>query len=264
MIGDIAYIRKGRVLSYEMTEEGLPVYVVKDEENNTYTQVEALIFGGSPNNIQNQAYTPQELLGAIPEDYAGSFVLLLFSSALYRPFILGSSFSRLCKDVLSDKNEFDDDGQMLVSTQSILDSIVKRDGSLTSLGSEGITLDTTANEKSIKLQVTDNSHVRISQKGQETTDHVVLASKLLDKLGDLEAILATMATRINILSEVCAGIEQGKVEIAAAEVAAGVPGATPYIPLITAADPNVSGWIKGENDEYRADCVRISGKNTGG
>ena len=250
MAGAVAYIKKGRILSYEMTEEGLPVYVVKDDENNTFTNVEALIFGGSPNNIQNQPYTPKPLLGAIPEDYEGSFVLLLFSRNLMRPIILGSSFSRLCKDVLSAGNKFDADGQMLVSTQSISDSITKCGGSASSVGFDGIALDTTTNEKSIKLQVSDTSHVRISQKGHETTDHVILASKLLGKLTELETVIEEMSTRVNILSEIGAEIEATK--------AASIAG---YIPKITPADPPIDGWDKGSDDSYKADCVRISGKS---
>ena len=250
MAGEAAYIKKGRILSYEMTEEGLPVYVVKDDENNTYTHVEALIFGGSPHNIQNQPYTPKPLLGAIPENYEGSFVLLLFSRNLIRPIILGSSFSRLCKDALSAGNKFDADGQMLVSTQSISDSITKCGGSASSVGFDGIVLDTTTNQKSINLQVSEISHVRISQKGHLTTDHVVLASKLLDKLSELETVIEEMVTRVNILSEIGAEIEATK--------AASIVG---YVPKITPADPPIDGWNKGSDDSYKADCVRISGKS---
>ncbi len=247
----VGLVSIARVLRLEYRDNGSIRYTVKDDTGTIYTNVENITAGGSLSNVQTHPYTPIEIMQGEPEDYLGSFVLLLHSMNLSDPMIIGAGYSNKSLERILPERIYETDDQLTAQTQCAVDSTNRLDGSLTTVGAEGITFDTTENHYPVRIQVADDSHLRISQKGQSTTDHVVLASKLLEKLSDLENTIDDIVERVNVLSEIGADVEATK--------AASIQG---YVPKITPASPPIGSWSKGSDAAYKASCVRISSKNT--
>ena len=72
----------------------------------------------------------------------------------------------------------------------------------------------------------------------------------MEKLSELETVIAFMAARIDLLTEICADVEIEKTALD-----------NTHIPRVTAATPNMSVWEKGSDASYQADCARISNKS---
>jgi len=257
-------LKMAKILDFRIADSGAPVYDIVDEDGTVFTDITQMVMGGSHKGMSYRPFFPTTDTNGNEIDYKGCHVITLKTNDDPYPVIVGGVLTEhAIKNRISPTRKYDTDQQLDVEKQCVLDETSKMQGSFQSLGEEGITLDTTEtvslavpNGQPIRLQTPNTNHVRISQQGQTTTDHVVLASVLLAKLDEIEATLLTIAGRVNILSEVCSGIEAEKVALAAA-------AGNVYVPKITELDPNVSGWTKGSDASYQADCVRISSKPVG-
>lgn len=231
--------------------------------------------GGSKENYSHTAPAQSASINKIDDDvYDGAIVLLLHVGADI-PFIIGTLPSPLLETVDNsifvpdDTRSFDADTYHNVDKAHLEDDFRKLNGSVRNMGAEGITLDTLENGKNIRLQVASDSHVRISQKGSDTTDHVLLASHMMTKLTQLETALATIASAVNGINAAVSGIQTSLALITGGGMQGGAPvplsSANPFVfqPEGLPANVPVSPWAKGEEGSYKADCLRISKKSTG-
>ena len=83
----------------------------------------------------------------------------------------------------------------------------------------------------------------------------------MEKLTELETVIADMAARVTTLSRIIGEQEEALATETAAQIAAGtLPATDLHIPRILSEAPAISSWSKGSNASYQADCVRISNK----
>lgn len=245
----ITSIGYAEIVSFDLDEEGTPLYKIK-EGLSVYDNVPCLMLGGTADNLSFRPLpaTSDRLIN--PKDYVGCTAVII-KHADQDPLIIGTVSSPVNeREHLTKDREYNLDGQLSVEKQCVNDETSRLDGSFRSLGAQGITLDTTSNEEPIRLQLSRSSHLRISQTNTPTVDHIVLSSKLMEKLSELETVIAAMATRIDLLTEICADVEIAKT---AAD--------NTHIPRVTVAAPNMSVWEKGSDASYQADCARISNKS---
>lgn len=239
-----------RVISYQQDDEGNATYDII-QGSSIFRGVPSLVNGGSTEGLSISPLIPNKESIREPSDYEGCVAVLLRPLNGDNPVILGTVLTRKnAKEKLSSKREYDLDGQLNSDKHCIFDETSRLEGSFRSLGAQGITLDTTSNEEPIRLQLSGSSHLRISQTNSLTTDHIVLSSKLMEKLSELETVIAAMAARIDLLTEICADVEIAKAALD-----------NTHIPRITVAAPNMSVWEKGSDASYQADCARISNKS---
>lgn len=249
MIVMLLYLGYAEVLEFKVDVNGNPLYRVK-EGGAIYDDVPLMMVGGSPNNLGFRPIeaTTDRLIN--PKDYLGCIAVIL-KPRKGEPLIIGTVNSPVnARDDFSEEREYTPDGQLLIEKHCVHDETSKLDGSFRSLGAQGITLDTTSSGEPIRLQLSGSSHLRISQTNSLTIDHIVLSSKLMEKLSELETVIAAMATRIDLLTEICADVEIAKAALD-----------NTHIPRVTVAAPNMSVWEKGSDASYQADCARISNKS---
>jgi len=248
------------IVSFDLDEEGTPLYKIK-EGLSIYDKVPCLMLGGTADNLSFRPLpaTSDRLIN--PKDYVGCTAVII-KHANQDPIIIGTVSSPVNeREHLTKDREYDLDGQLSVEKQCVNDETSKLDGSFRSMGAQGISLDTTSNEEPIRLQVADSSNLRISQKGRSTTDHIVLASRLMERLSDLESVIEAMSERVNLLSDIIAEQEEALAIETAAQNAAAPGSVVVHIPRITSLDPAISSWTKGSDASYQADCARISNKS---
>ncbi len=261
MMQELANVFVARIIKTQVTEFGNLIHDIIDENSRMFLGCSQLIQGGGDDNIGISPYSPKSQMIGEPETYDGSFVLALKTRYMINPIILGACSSDHVRGFYAESRTYDADGQLASDKVCTQDATRKLKGSMSTLGEQGITLDTVQNQQPVRLQVADASHVRISQAGQSTDDHIVLASRLMEKLAELETVITAMATRVNTLSGIIGEQEEALAAETAAQIAAGtLPATDLHIPRILSEAPEILGWSRGSAGSYQADCARISNK----
>lgn len=264
MLGGYRALKVGICTDIALDDQGEPMCDVMSEDNVFYRNVKILVQGGSADNCEYRPVKTSDIPDSLLMDFEGAFVLMGWLKIHGDPVIIGSLVSRNVRGLFNatkeareeDASETDSDGRVLTKNIDFRSYYNRLDGAVISIGHKGITLDTHDAEEAIRVQVPADKHLRVSQAGFSTNDHVVLASHLLQKLSELE-------TAINTLGEKVAAIEAITATLSAQPNGGPVvnTGPNPIVPQ-PLFGPAVT-WVKGDDDDYRADCMRISAKATG-
>ena len=271
-------ITLGVVYKTYMDSNGNAKCSVQDQSGTCYSSVPfAGDSGGTFDNFSHNPVVASGDMSRMDEDnFKGSYVLLLHINTDV-PVIIGKVPAPLREArekpffLTGEGGEFDSDQKQAVDKAHIKDEYRKIEGSVRTMGSDGITLDTQANSKPIRIQTSSTSHVRVSQSGQSTTDHVVLSSVLMTKLSELEAVVAALTVQVNTLTGSLSGalvsieaISSGTVLTSTGLQQRILSGGLP-IPAPSASPPAnpLTAWTKGLDATYQADCIRISNKPVG-
>ena len=242
---------------YLNSEGRLRAEVISSSGSIYYSVSFGGISGGNRGNFSHEPVAFSSDTSKIDlDDFKGAYVLLFHPEGGQTPVIIGTLPPPLRDETentfFSENRSFDSDDKQDLSKITPADEHRIVDGSVRTMGAEGI-------------QVSSDSHVRISQTDQDTSDHVVLSSHLMTKLTQLETALTTIAAAVNGINAAVANIQTSLSLIQGG--GAQVPALTSAVPFAFQSeglpeDIANTPWSKGRDDSYQADCLRISNKNT--
>lgn len=258
---------------YLNSEGRLRAEVISSSGSIYYSVAFGGVSGGNRGNFSHEPVSFSSDTSKIDlDDFKGAYVLLFHPEGGQTPVIIGTLPPPLREETentfFSEERSFDADDKQDLSKITPADEHRTVDGSVRVMGAEGITLDTQENSKPVRLQVSSDSHVRISQTNQDTSDHVVLSSHLMTKLTQLETALITIAAAVNGINAAVANIHTSLELVTGGGMEGGAP-----VPLTSLnqfvfqseelpEDIANTPWSKGGDGSYQADCLRISNKNT--